>query len=73
VSGDLNLGVRSRDVEMMHGVPSEIAVLRDVGGRAYVEFETQAALASLTSRLHANFHDALAHGGLVFEGGRMSD
>ena len=34
---DFNLGVRSRNIEMMHGIASEIAVLGDIGGRVNVK------------------------------------
>ena len=37
LGSDFDLGVRSGNVEMMHRVAGEIAVLRDVGSRTYVE------------------------------------
>src|ERR1039458_1356454 len=63
--------MRSRNVEMMHRVSGGIAVLRDIGRRTHVEREAEAALVRLAPRLHAHFHHALAHCGLVAESGHV--
>ena len=73
LGGDFDFLVGAGNVEVMHDVAGEIAILRDIGGRIDVEVEAEAALVGFAARLHAYFHDALAHRGLVAEGGRVSD
>lgn len=63
----------SGDIEVVDRVPHEIAVLHDVGGGSDFQFESEAVLRAVTARLQADFHDALAHGGLVGERGGVED
>jgi hypothetical protein len=65
--------VFSGDIEMMDGVAHEITVLHDVGGGSDVEFEGEAVLRAVAAGLQADFHHALADGGLVGEGGGVDD
>jgi hypothetical protein len=62
-----------RDIEMMHRISHEIAILHDVGGRIHIQLKLQAPLLRVTPGLHAHFHDALADGGIVAERGRVPD
>ena len=57
----------SCDVEVMHRVSHEIAVLHDVRRGIDVEREAETALFSVAARLQAHFHHAFAHRGFVAE------
>ena len=73
LGGDSDFRVGSRNVEVMHRVSGEIAVLRDIGRRVHVEMEAEAALSCFAPRLHAHFHHALAHCRSVAKNRRMSN
>ena len=73
LGGDFHLRVVAGDIEVVHGVAHEIAVLHDVGGGADVELKAEQTLQSFAAGLQTDFHDALADGRLVGEGGGVED
>src|SRR5271155_3776308 len=60
------------NIEVVDHVSEKIAIDHDAGLRKHTEREGHAALARIGARLHADFHDAFAHGGLVTKLGDVS-
>jgi hypothetical protein len=60
--------MRSRNVEVVHRISSEVTVLCNIRGRSYIKIKAEAALVRFTPRLQAHFHHAFAHGGLIAKG-----
>jgi hypothetical protein len=57
----------------MYDIPNEISILHDRGRGLYAQVEAEAPLVAFAARLHADFHDALAHSGCVTEFGDVAD
>src|SRR5271155_1796256 len=53
------------NIEVVDHVSEKIAIDHDAGLRKHTEREGHAALARIGARLHADFHDAFAHGRVI--------